>query len=262
MSATPEEDPRPASMLQPVTFNDSTEDEQPAVADGYWACIAFMGHNEYTGYVTEIVRNGQPAYRVEMAEKLWGGDPPEERNTFAMAAEQLAADQKPSMMTIVGLVETVGRLIGEHPDDAARGSTIAVEPSRAESPAPVPDGPAALSTGPLEPSPVAAALDLEPPGRLVRETSLQEGAGEGKSEPRKCRAVKHGGITLYCTEDEGHDARRDATWHKAVHVMQEKHAYPGGRHVIDRTETVEWEPVDNIGEATRHLMTKRRFSDD
>ena len=42
---------------------------------GYWACIAFMGHNEYTGYVTEIVKNGQPAYRVDLPEKLWGGNP-------------------------------------------------------------------------------------------------------------------------------------------------------------------------------------------
>jgi hypothetical protein len=43
--------------------------------DGYWACIAFMGHNEYTGYVTEIVKNGQPAYRVDLPEKLFGGNP-------------------------------------------------------------------------------------------------------------------------------------------------------------------------------------------
>ena len=43
--------------------------------DGAWLTIAFMGHNEYTGYVTEIVKNGQPAYRVDLPEKLWGGNP-------------------------------------------------------------------------------------------------------------------------------------------------------------------------------------------
>jgi hypothetical protein len=43
--------------------------------DGYWACIAFVGHNEYTGHVTEIVKNGQPAYHVDLPEKLWGVNP-------------------------------------------------------------------------------------------------------------------------------------------------------------------------------------------
>lgn len=62
-------------MLQPVTFNDSTEDEQAAEPDGYWACIAFMGHNEYTGRVTEIVKHGQPAYRVDLPDLIWGGNP-------------------------------------------------------------------------------------------------------------------------------------------------------------------------------------------
>ena len=52
-----------------------TEDELPAEPDGQWLCIAFVGHNEYTGYVTEIVKNGQPAYRVDLPEKLWGGNP-------------------------------------------------------------------------------------------------------------------------------------------------------------------------------------------
>jgi hypothetical protein len=47
----------------------------PEQQPGEWLCIAFMGHNEYTGYVTEIVRNGQPAYRVDLPEKLWGGNP-------------------------------------------------------------------------------------------------------------------------------------------------------------------------------------------
>jgi hypothetical protein len=55
-----------------ITEEESAEAAEP---DGYWACIAFMGHNEYTGYVTEIVRNGQPAYRVDLPEKIWGGNP-------------------------------------------------------------------------------------------------------------------------------------------------------------------------------------------
>jgi hypothetical protein len=63
-----------AEALAPLraALQDGAKPEQPA---GEWLCIAFLGHNEYTGYVTEIVKNGQPAYRVEMAEKLWGGDP-------------------------------------------------------------------------------------------------------------------------------------------------------------------------------------------
>ncbi len=52
-----------------------TEDELAAEPDGQWLCIAFMGHNEHTGYVTEIVKNGQPAYHVDLPEKLWGGNP-------------------------------------------------------------------------------------------------------------------------------------------------------------------------------------------
>lgn len=80
-----------------------------------------------------------------------------------------------------------------------------------------------------------------------------ERASEGK-----CRAVKNDGLTLYCTEDEGHDTGPAATWHSAVHVSQEKHAYPGARHVIDRTETVEWEPADQIGEAVRHIFASPR----
>jgi len=53
------------------------EPRAPAAEDsgGQWLCIAFMGHNEYTGYVTEIVKNGQPAYHVDLPEKMWGGNP-------------------------------------------------------------------------------------------------------------------------------------------------------------------------------------------
>ena len=38
---------------------------------------------------------------------------PAERQAFMMAAEQVACDQKPSMMTIATLVETIQRLIAE-----------------------------------------------------------------------------------------------------------------------------------------------------
>jgi hypothetical protein len=70
MSETPEM----TEALAPLraALQEGVEVAEPG---GEWLCIAFMGHNEYTGYVTEIVKNGQPAYRVEMAEKLWGGDP-------------------------------------------------------------------------------------------------------------------------------------------------------------------------------------------
>ena len=54
----------------------SYESADPPSADGgYFACIAFMGRNEYTGYVTRITKNGQPAYHIDLPEKLWGGNP-------------------------------------------------------------------------------------------------------------------------------------------------------------------------------------------
>ena len=40
-------------------MTESTEQAEPievAEPDGQWLCIAFVGHNEYTGYVTEIVK--------------------------------------------------------------------------------------------------------------------------------------------------------------------------------------------------------------
>jgi hypothetical protein len=68
---TPEDDPV-AERLSGALEDVGAEEAKPL---GYWACIAFAGHNEYTGYVTEIVKNGQPAYRVDLPEKLWGGNP-------------------------------------------------------------------------------------------------------------------------------------------------------------------------------------------
>ena len=79
-----------------------------------------------------------------------------------------------------------------------------------------------------------------------------------KTGPRKCRAVKHGGVTLHCTEDEDHDKGPDATWHRAVYHEHREVTYDGAHHVIDMTETVTWEPVDHVAEATRHLMAGRK----
>lgn len=42
---------------------------------GRWSCIAFMGRNEYTGYVRDITKNGQPAYRVDLPGLVYGGNP-------------------------------------------------------------------------------------------------------------------------------------------------------------------------------------------
>jgi transcriptional regulator with XRE-family HTH domain len=64
----------PASSLLPVEH----QGREPYAADsggGQWMFIAFMGRIEYTGYVTEITKHGQPAYRIEKPEKIWGGNP-------------------------------------------------------------------------------------------------------------------------------------------------------------------------------------------
>lgn len=46
--------------------------EQP---EGQWLRIAFMGHVELTGYVTEVTLAGQAAWHVDLPEKIWGGNP-------------------------------------------------------------------------------------------------------------------------------------------------------------------------------------------
>lgn len=53
-----------------------TAETVPGAPDdgGRWLRIGFMGHFEYAGWVTEIIRNGQPAYRVELPDYLWAGD--------------------------------------------------------------------------------------------------------------------------------------------------------------------------------------------
>ena len=65
-----------AEMRGECQMRQSAEPEPDSAAgDGCFAVIAFMGHNEHTGYVTEILKNGQPAYHVDLPEKLWGGNP-------------------------------------------------------------------------------------------------------------------------------------------------------------------------------------------
>lgn len=87
-----------------------------------------------------------------------------------------------------------------------------------------------------------------------------EGAISAEGELRKCRAVKQGRINLLCTEPEGHDrqAEGEPTWHRALYTSSQQVRYDGARHTIEQTEIVEWEPVDHIAEAGRHLTAARR----
>lgn len=43
--------------------------------DGQWLLISFMGHVELTGWVTEITLGAQPAFHVDLPDKLWGANP-------------------------------------------------------------------------------------------------------------------------------------------------------------------------------------------
>lgn len=43
--------------------------------DGQWMTIAFMGHVEVTGFVTEVTIGGQSAFHIDLPEKNFGGDP-------------------------------------------------------------------------------------------------------------------------------------------------------------------------------------------
>ena len=51
------------------------EPASPAAGDGQFMQIAFMGHIELTGYVTEITLGGQPGFRIDLPERLWGANP-------------------------------------------------------------------------------------------------------------------------------------------------------------------------------------------
>jgi hypothetical protein len=44
--------------------------------EGQFMHIAFMGHTELAGFVTEVtLHGGVAAYHVDLPEKLWGGNP-------------------------------------------------------------------------------------------------------------------------------------------------------------------------------------------
>ncbi len=53
---------------------------------------------------------------------------PIEQQTFTMAAELVACDQKPSMMTIAGLIEMIVRLITEPAELTAEGAGPLLDP--------------------------------------------------------------------------------------------------------------------------------------
>jgi len=80
----------------------------------------------------------------------------------------------------------------------------------------------------------------------------------------KCGDLKSGGVDLRCSLPEGHadgyepDSGGEAYWHEGIVTDHREITYGGARHVVDTTETVTWEPVDHIAEATRHLMAAWR----
>jgi hypothetical protein len=84
-----------------------------------------------------------------------------------------------------------------------------------------------------------------------------------ETETPKCRAGKHGVVDLECELPLGHaDDYKPGTeseegWHKSVLTRHEDITYSSSHHVIHITETVTWEPVDHVAEATRHLMAAR-----
>jgi hypothetical protein len=47
----------------------------PAPEPGRWERIAFMGHIEHTGRVTRFDRFGEAAYRIELPDLVFGGNP-------------------------------------------------------------------------------------------------------------------------------------------------------------------------------------------
>jgi hypothetical protein len=64
-----------AIAVRYVRHLEAIADAAPVPGEGRWLSIAFLGHVELTGYVTEITLGGQAAFRVELPEKLWGGNP-------------------------------------------------------------------------------------------------------------------------------------------------------------------------------------------
>jgi hypothetical protein len=74
-----------------------------------------------------------------------------------------------------------------------------------------------------------------------------------ETKPR-CRATKHGGIDLTCELEQDHDRGESPTWHEATYTEHREATYQGARHVMNVTEHVTWEPVDQVKEAMRLMM--------
>lgn len=51
------------------------DDDGMSFGEGQFMAIAFMGHIEREGYVTEITLGGEPGYHIDLPDKLWGGNP-------------------------------------------------------------------------------------------------------------------------------------------------------------------------------------------
>jgi hypothetical protein len=71
-------------------------------------------------------------------------------------------------------------------------------------------------------------------------------------EVQLCRAIKNGMVSLQCELPDGHEG-----WHKGVYYDRSEVTYLGSHHVVERTETVTWEPLDHVKEAVRHMMADR-----
>ena len=55
----------------------------------------------------------------------------------------------------------------------------------------------------------------------------------------RCGSIKHGGVTLQCTEPAGHEP----DWHRSVFTDHREISYDGAHHVVDITEVVTWDPA-------------------
>jgi hypothetical protein len=85
----PTADPDFAEVWQ--RLSEAKDPGEPAAAEspgppsgGQFMFIAFAGHTELTGYVTEVTIGGKPAFHIDLPEKLWGGNP--------LAWEEYSAD--------------------------------------------------------------------------------------------------------------------------------------------------------------------------
>lgn len=72
------------------------ETPDPAFGDGEFKVISFMGRITHTGLVTEIIKHGQPAYHIDLPERLWGGNPHAwvEHSAAAWFSEEPISEEK------------------------------------------------------------------------------------------------------------------------------------------------------------------------